>query len=100
MNATIAATRGLVKGYPDRHAEAVRRALAERHAVDPEQVVVGNGAVELLQNAALLMLRYGGELVTPCPPYPLYPLMSQRAGSRPVPVELAGGRVDADAVRD
>jgi histidinol-phosphate aminotransferase len=98
MNAAIAAARGRVNGYPDRHAEAVRRALAERHAVDPEQVVVGNGAAELLQQAALLFLRDGDELVTPWPSYPLYPLMAQRAGGRPVPVPLKGGRIDPDAV--
>src|SRR3954447_2695041 len=96
MNAAIAAARGRVNGYPDRHATAVRRALAERHGVAPEQVVVGNGAAELLQQAALLLLRDGGELVTPWPSYPLYPLMAQRAGGRPVPVELAGGRVDTE----
>ena len=98
MNAAIAAARGRVNGYPDRHASTVRRALAERHGVDPEQVVVGNGAAELLQQAALLLLRDGGELVTPWPSYPLFPLMAQRAGGRPVPVELSGGRVDHDAV--
>ena len=59
---------------------------------------MGNGAAELLQLAALLLLREGGELVTPWPSWPLYPLMAQRAGGRPVPVELAGGRVDLDAV--
>src|SRR3954452_4070553 len=99
MNAAIAAARGRVNGYPDRHAEAIRRVLAERHEVEPEQVVVGNGAAELLQNAALLLLREGGELVTPWPSYPLYPLMTQRAGGRPVPVELRGGRADVDALR-
>jgi histidinol-phosphate aminotransferase len=98
MNAAIAAARGRVNGYPDRHAEVVRRALAERHAVEPEQVVVGNGAAELLQQAALLLLGVGDELVTPWPSYALYPLMAQRAGGRPVPVDLAGGRVDADAL--
>src|SRR4051812_15355814 len=98
MNAAIAAARGSVNGYPDRHAEGVRRSLAQRHGVEPEQVVVGNGAAELLQTATLLLLESGGELVTPWPSYPLYPLMAQRAGGRPVPVELAGGRVDSDAV--
>ncbi len=98
MNAAIAAARGRVNGYPDRHASTIRRALAERHEVDPEQVVVGNGAAELLQLAALLLLRDGGELITPWPSYPLFPLMAQRAGGRPVPVELAGGRVSADSV--
>ena len=98
MNAAIYAARGRVNGYPDRHATAVRRGLAERHGVEPEQVVIGNGAAELLQQAALLLLRDGAELVTPWPSYPLFPLMAQRAGGRPVPVDLAGGRVDHDAV--
>src|SRR3954468_19961213 len=98
VNASIAAARGRVNGYPDRHATAVRRGLAERHGVEPEQVVVGNGAAELLQQAALMLLGGGGELVTPWPSYPLFPLMAQRAGGRPVPVDLAGGRVDPDAV--
>jgi histidinol-phosphate aminotransferase len=98
MNAAIYAARGRVNGYPDRHAGEVRRGLAERHGVAPEQVAVGNGAAELLQQAALLFMRAGGELVTPWPSYPLYPLMAQRAGGRPVPVELAGGRVDVDAL--
>src|SRR4051794_36053727 len=56
MNAAIAAARGRVNGSPDRHAGAVRRALAERHGVAPEQLAVGNGAAELLQQAALLLL--------------------------------------------
>src|SRR4051794_26834395 len=99
VNASIAAARGRVNGYPDRHATAVRRGLAERHGVEPEQVVVGNGAAELLQQAALMLLGGGGKLVTPWPSYPLFPLMAQRAGGRPVPVELTGGRVDTESVR-
>lgn len=98
VNASIAVARGRVNGYPDRHASGIRRALSERHAVAPEQVVVGNGAAELLQAAALALLGPGDELVTPWPSYPLYPLMASRAGARPVAVDLAGGRVDPAAV--
>jgi histidinol-phosphate aminotransferase len=98
VNASIFAARGGVNGYPDRHADTVRRMLAERHGVEPEQVALGNGVAELLQAAALHLLTGGDELVTPWPSYPLYPLMAQRAGARPVAVDLAGGRVDPDAV--
>ena len=52
VNAAIARARGRVNGYPDRHAARLRRALAERHGITPEQIVVGNGAAELLQAAA------------------------------------------------
>jgi histidinol-phosphate aminotransferase len=94
MNASIYVARGRINGYPDRHAERLRRALAARHGVDPERIVVGNGAAELLQSAANALLADGGELVTPWPSYPLYPLMAARAGGRPVAVDLSDDRVD------
>jgi histidinol-phosphate aminotransferase len=100
VNASIFAARGGVNGYPDRHADRVRAMLGERHDVEPDRVVLGNGAAELLQAAALHLLSQGDELVTPWPSYPLYPLMAQRAGARPVAVELAAGRVQLDALRD
>ncbi len=87
VNASIYTARGRVNGYPDRHAEGVRRALSELHQVEPERIVMGNGAAELLQAAALALLGPGDELVTPWPSYPLYPLMASRAGGRPVPVD-------------
>jgi histidinol-phosphate aminotransferase len=84
MNAAIARARGLVNRYPDRHAAGARLLLAERHGVEPEQIVVGNGAAELLQSAALALLGPGAELVTPWPSYPLYPLLAAHAGAQPV----------------
>ena len=83
-NAAIARARGLVNRYPDRHAGAVRRLLAQRHGVDPERIVLGNGAAELLQSAALYLLGRGDELVMPWPAYPLYPLLASHAGARPL----------------
>jgi histidinol-phosphate aminotransferase len=95
MNASIFVARGRINGYPDRHAEKLRRSLAARHEVDPERIVVGNGAAELLQLAAHALLGAGGELVTPWPSYPLYPLMAARAGGRPVAVDMVDDRMDA-----
>jgi histidinol-phosphate aminotransferase len=94
MNASIFVARGRINGYPDRYAEKLRRSLAARHDVDPERIVVGNGAAELLQSAAHALLGEGGELVTPWPSYPLYPLMAARAGGKPVAVDLAEDRLD------
>ena len=56
----------------------------------PEQVVLGNGAAELLQSAALALLSAGDELLMPWPSYPLYPLMATRARARPVAVTAEG----------
>jgi histidinol-phosphate aminotransferase len=86
VNAAIARARGFVQRYPDRHAAAVRRLLADRHGLAPERIALGNGAAELLQSAALALLSEGDELVMPWPSYPLYPLMAAHAGANPVPV--------------
>jgi histidinol-phosphate aminotransferase len=91
VNAAIARARGRVNGYPDRYASGVRRMLAERHDVAAEQVVLGNGAAELLQAAALTLLTRGDELVMPWPSYPLYPLMATRARAKPVSVTSERG---------
>jgi histidinol-phosphate aminotransferase len=83
VNAAIARARGLVNRYPDRHAAAIRRLLSERHAVDPERIVIGNGCAELLQAAVLFLLGRGDELLMPWPSYPLYPLLATHAGAEP-----------------
>lgn len=87
MNASIYAARGRVNGYPDRHAAPLRATLAERLEVDPERIVLGNGAAELLQSAAMALLSEGTELAMAWPSYPLYPLMAARAGAKPVAAE-------------
>lgn len=97
-NAAVFAARGAVNAYPDSSAKRVRALLAERHGVRTEQLVLGNGAADLLQTAALSLLSPDDELVTPWPSYPLYPLMARRAGARPVPIALDDGQVDFDAL--
>jgi len=98
MNQAIFAARGRMNGYPDRHAASIRATLAKRAELDPEQVVFGNGATELLQEAAHLFLKQGDELVTHWPSYPLFPLMAARASARPVPVDRAAGAADPEAM--
>jgi histidinol-phosphate aminotransferase len=100
VNAAVFAARGSVNAYPDHAAARVRELLAARHAVEPQQIVLGNGAGDLLQTAALTLLSEGDELVTPWPSYPLYPLMARRARARPVPVALNDGRVETETLLD
>jgi histidinol-phosphate aminotransferase len=99
-NAAIAVARGRLNGYPDPTARAVRERLAERHGVAPEQIVVGNGAAELIQTTAYLLLVAGDELLTPWPSYPLFPALASRVGARPVAVEVSDGVPDPAALRE
>jgi histidinol-phosphate aminotransferase len=98
VQASVFTARGRINGYPDGHATGLRRALAERHGIKSDQIVIGNGATELLQTAAYLLLSQGDELITPWPSYSLYPVIALRAGARPIPVDLTNGRADPDAL--
>jgi histidinol-phosphate aminotransferase len=100
VQASVYAARGRINGYPDSHATTLRRALAERHYIKADQIIIGNGAGELLQVAAQKLLAPGNELVMPWPSYSLYPMIALRAGGRPVPVDLANGRIDPHAILD
>jgi len=73
---TFVARRGLHR-YPHVHGPDLRNELAERHGVDPERLILGNGAAELLSSATRALI---------APSYPLFPLMARRAHGRAVPV--------------
>ena len=75
---TFVARRGLHR-YLDPHANELRGELAAAVGVERDQIVVGNGAAQLLAAAAQALIEPGDELVTPWPSYPLYPLMARRA---------------------
>jgi len=82
---TFVARRGLQR-YPQLKGTDLRARLAERHGVEPERLILGNGAAELLGAAARALLEPGQQLLTLWPSYPLYPLIARRAHGRAVPV--------------
>jgi histidinol-phosphate aminotransferase len=98
VSASVYTARGRLNGYPDRYATTLRRALAERHNIKSDQIVFGNGAAELLQSAAYLLLSAGDELMTAWPSYQLFPTIALRAGGRPVAVDLVDDRIDPGAL--
>jgi histidinol-phosphate aminotransferase len=98
VNAAIAVARGRINGYPDGRATALRELLAERHGLDADQFVVGNGANELMQAATYVLVHPGEEMVIAWPSYVLHPVMAYRAGAKPVLVPLRDGSADIDAM--
>lgn len=55
----LQATLGKVSLYPDGGSRALRQALADRHGLSPDQVMVGNGSDEVLLNIAGAFLNPG-----------------------------------------
>jgi histidinol-phosphate aminotransferase len=88
---TFVARRGLHR-YPHVRGTVLRDLLADRHAVEPGRLILGNGSAELLSAATRALISPGQRLLTPWPSYPLFPLMARRAHGRAVRVT---GGVDA-----
>jgi histidinol-phosphate aminotransferase len=84
--------------YPDGGCHALRSALAERHGLDLEQVVVGNGADAILNYLALAMLEPGDEVAFCWPSFPVYPINAAKMGAVAVRAPLAGSAYDLEAL--
>ncbi|MCK8515971.1 histidinol-phosphate transaminase [Methylonatrum kenyense] len=72
--------------YPDGAGFALRHALAERHAVDPMQVTLGNGSNDVLALVANAFLEPGREAVFSAHAFAVYPIVTQAAGASAVVV--------------
>jgi histidinol-phosphate aminotransferase len=89
---TFAARRGLHR-YLDRSSGELRSELAHRHGVPDGRLVIGDGAAQLISEAAAALLEPDDELITPWPSYPLFPVVARHARGHAVPV--AGFAIDA-----
>ena len=78
--------------YPDGGGVALREALAERHGVPLDQVVLGNGADELIRLCAVATLDPGDAAAFPWPSFPSYATAARCGGAEPLPVPLARAR--------
>src|SRR5437879_12976549 len=74
--------------YPDGSGFYLRQALAKKHGVMPDQVVLGNGSNELIELLVRTFLRPGDEAVVPHPSFVVYPMIVQAAGGVRVMVML------------
>lgn len=82
--------------YPDAGAMKLREALAEKHGLPVEQIVIGNGADELIRLCAVATLDAGDRAVFPWASFPSYPVSAASCGAVPVPVPLIDRRFDVD----
>src|SRR5204863_2888456 len=84
--------------YPDAGGTRLREALAARYDVPVEQIVLGNGADELIRFAALATLDPGDRAVYPWPSFQSYPTAAAAAAADGVPVPMRDRAFDLDAV--
>ncbi len=84
--------------YPDGGAWALRTALAERHDVRFEEVVVGSGADGVIDCLSQAVLDDGDEVVLGWPSFPSYVLDAIKCGAVPVRVPLRDHCYDLEAM--
>ncbi len=94
----IAAALAQLNRYPDGSGFYLRNALAKRHGVMPDQVILGNGSNELIELIVRAFLRPGEEAVIPHPSFVVYPMIVQAAGGIRVVVTLKDYRLDLEAM--
>jgi histidinol-phosphate aminotransferase len=82
--AAFEAVVGELNRYPDGGGLRLREALAERHGVPLEQVVLGNGADELIRLCAVATLDAGERAAFPWPSFPSYPSAAACSGAEAV----------------
>ncbi|MGH7323320.1 MAG: histidinol-phosphate transaminase [Candidatus Rokuibacteriota bacterium] len=94
----VAAALSTLNRYPDGSAFYLRQALAKKHDVTAEQVILGNGSNELLELLVRTFLKPGDEAVVPHPSFVVYPMIVQAAGGIRVMVMLKDYRLDLEAM--
>lgn len=92
-----------VSEYPPSDYRRLAHVAARRYGVDPEEILVGAGADEILDIAAKAFLPSGGAAVLPAPTYAMYRVLTEQRGATALSVPrlpaTAGYALDGAAVR-
>ena len=84
--------------YPGRGSLELAEALASRHAVPVEQLIVAAGADAVIGYVCQAVLEPGDEVVIAWPSFPSFLRDPQKRDAAVVTVPLAAGRIDLDAL--
>ena len=96
--AAIQATLPALALYPDGSGFALKQALAEKYAVDPSQITLGNGSNEILELVARAFLTPVLEVVFSQHAFAVYPIVTQAAGATAVVVPALNYGHDLEAM--
>ena len=94
----IAAALPHLNRYPDGSGYYLREALARRHGVTPDHILLGNGSNEMIELLARAFIKPGDEAVIPHPSFVVYPMIVQAVGGIRVVVTLKDQRLDLEAM--
>lgn len=84
--------------YPDGNGFALKSALAQRHAVSPAQITLGNGSNDILELLARAFVTPENEVVFSQHAFAVYPIVTQAVGARAVVTPVRDWGHDLDAM--
>ncbi|MEE4152800.1 MAG: histidinol-phosphate transaminase [Erythrobacter sp.] len=84
--------------YPDPDARALRAAIGEVHALEPERIAVGTGSGEVLHCAVQAFAGLGDEVLASRYSFSLYPLIARKVGAEPILTPDAEYHASVDAL--
>lgn len=84
--------------YPDGQSYYLRRALAEKMSVRPEQLVVGNGADGIIMQVCLAYLEDGDQVIVSRSSFPIYDIYTYVMRAQLIKIPLREYRLDLDAM--
>ena len=88
-----------IERYPDGGGFTLKRALADRLGVTPEQITLGNGSNDVLEFAARAFVPPDSEIVYAAHAFAVYGLVTRAVGARPVVVPARNWGHDLAAMR-
>jgi histidinol-phosphate aminotransferase len=86
--------------YPDDNSAALRAALASRHGLTEEEVLVAGGSVTMVGQFILATCDAGDEVVYCWPSFEAYPILTMHAGATSRTAPLRDETYDLDAMAD
>jgi histidinol-phosphate aminotransferase len=89
---------GEIHRYPEDSSYDLKKALARKLGVEPENILLGTGADEVLLLLGQLFLDPGDECLYPYPSFSLYRKSAQVMAAVPVQSPLANDRIDVEAL--
>ena len=86
--------------YPDGSAFYLKRRLAEKHGVSPDEIIVGNGSNELIEMVVRTFVRPRDEVVMADQAFVVYRMVTQAVAATPRIVPLRHFTHDLEAMAD
>ena len=93
MNAT-----SLMQSYPDPECRELKKSLSQYLGIDPEWIILGNGAIEIIYWFVYTITSLRGRVVIPAPTFCEYEVASQKVGAEVTFVPLNNFGLDVDKI--